>query len=386
MTDTTTLHPTKSSHHRFHFLDALRGIVSIVVVFLHAPAFISFRPVQNAQLAVDFFFCLSGFVIAFSYEKRLQDALSLKNFMVARAIRLYPVYLLGIVSGTIAFFAFDFHLRLTHIVMARLAALLSLQILMLPPLQLWYNYSLFPLDFPAWSMFFEILANLAYAWMVRRRLAGTGYLLTIILISLAVLGYWLRRGGTIDVGQIRFAVSLLAVFRVAFSFLAGVLIFRLFRSQGTPHWPALQSAAIAIIIASTMIFFLLGPYVAMRARLSTLITVAILFPCLVYVGARCRLSPFWHAPCAFLGDLSYPLYLLHVPLMSLMSLPWIFKATQEHPSTQLVFIPAVLLISSAAAVLATKYYDVPVRKFLTSRYNEYLLMQPVPIQTGANNA
>jgi peptidoglycan/LPS O-acetylase OafA/YrhL len=380
MTHTTGLHPTKSRQHRFHFLDALRGIVSILVVFLHAPGYVVFRPVQNAQLAVDFFFCLSGFVIAFSYEKRLQNALSLKDFMVARAIRLYPIYLLSITFGMVSFFVFDFHLSLTHTIIARLVALIFLQLVMLPPLRLWFSPSLFPLDFPAWSMFFEVLANLAYAWMLRRRIAGIGMVLTVAMSSLTVLGYWLLHGGTIDVGQMRFASSLLAIFRVAFSFLAGVLVFRLFRQQQTPHWPPLQSAAIALLLAAALVFLLVGPYLAMREQRSTLITIAIVFPCFIYLGARCRLSAFWHPSCTFLGDISYPLYLLHVPVMGLLSLSWISRAMHESPLTQAASITGILCISIAASVLATKYYDVPVRKFLTRRYNSRLPNQPLVVQ------
>ena len=377
---TTSIHPTKTSHHRFHFLDALRGVVSILVVFLHAPGYVLFRPVQNAQLAVDFFFCLSGFVIAFSYEKRLQTALSLKDFMVARAIRLYPIYLLGITFGIVSFFAFDFHLNLTHTIIVRLFALVFLQMLMLPPLRLWFSASLFPLDFPAWSMFFEVLANFAYAWILRRRTAGVGQIFTIVVVSLTVLGYWVLHGGTIDVGQMRFASSLLAIFRVAFSFLAGVLVFRLFRKQQTPHWPALQSAAIAFVLAAALIFLLVGPYPAMRAQRSTLVAIALVFPCFIYLGAHCRLSAFWHTSCTFLGDLSYPLYLLHVPIMGLLSLSRISRAMHEHPATQAAFVIGILCISIVVSVIATKYYDMPVRRFLTQLYNNRLSRQPVAVQ------
>ena len=299
--------------------------------------------------------------------------------MVARAIRLYPIYLLGITFGIVSFFAFDFRLNLTHTIFARLFALVFVQILMLPPLRLWFSPSLFPLDFPAWSMFFEVLANLAYAWMLRRRVAGAAQVFTIVLVSLAVLSYWLLRGGTIDVGQMRFASSLLAIFRVAFSFLAGVLVFRLFRKQQTLHWPPLQSAATAFVIAAALIVLLIGPYLVLRAHWSTLIAVALVFPGLIYLGARCRLSTFWHPTCTFLGDLSYPLYLLHVPIMGLLSLSWINRAMHEHPASQAAFVTGILLLSVAVSVFATKYYDIPVRRRLTQRYNNRLSRQPAAV-------
>jgi peptidoglycan/LPS O-acetylase OafA/YrhL len=372
------LHPTASSQHRFHFLDALRGIASILVVFLHTPRYIQFRPVHNSHLAVDFFFCLSGFVIAFSYEQRLQNTLSLKRFLVARVVRLYPTYLLGIALGTVAFFAFDFHLRMTHTVAARLFALFFLQTLMLPPLRLWWSISLFPLDFPAWSMFFEMLANLAYAWMVRRRLASFRVIFGIVLISLVVTSCWLLHGGTIGVGEMRAWSSLLGIPRVAFSFLFGVLIFRLFRRQGAPRWAPPSSGVIAIAAVSVMIFVLAGPFATMQARPFTLFSVAALFPAIVYLGARCRLSALWQGPCTFLGELSYPLYLLHVPFIKVLSMPWIMRAALRHPAAQFALVPGVIVIAGAFSLLASKYYDVPVRRSLTRRYNAYLLRQAMP--------
>jgi peptidoglycan/LPS O-acetylase OafA/YrhL len=370
------LHPTATSQHRFHFLDALRGIASVLVVYKHAPLYIRFRPVENSYLAVDFFFCLSGFVIAFSYEKRLQETLTLGRFLVARAIRLYPTYLLGIAFGTLKFFAFGGRPRITHTLIGPVVALIFLQTLMLPPLRVWPSPNLFPLDFPGWSMFFEMLANLSYAWMLRRRLASTGKLVAIILISLLVIIGWLLHGRIISVGSLSNRTSLLGVFRVAFSFLIGVLIFRLFRRQGTPHWTARRSGLVALAAALLMIFLLIGPLTAMRTRMFTLICVATVFPCIVYVGARCRLSAVWHRPCTFLGELSYPLYLLHVPCMALLSVPWVMQQTNRHPGMQSAEVPVVILIASAVSVLASKYYDVPVRKYLTRLYNAHLLKRP----------
>jgi peptidoglycan/LPS O-acetylase OafA/YrhL len=73
-------------------LDGLRGIAAFSVVFFH----LSFgpnntSPISKAYLAVDFFFALSGFVIAKAYEKKLSERLSLFEFIKIRVIRLYPL-------------------------------------------------------------------------------------------------------------------------------------------------------------------------------------------------------------------------------------------------------------------------------------------------------
>src|ERR1039458_3367376 len=80
---------------RFHLLDAMRGIAAILVVLYHIPSIFKHTlDFPNSILAVDFFFCLSGFVIAFSYEQRLRDHLNFRDFMVVRLTRLYPLFAL----------------------------------------------------------------------------------------------------------------------------------------------------------------------------------------------------------------------------------------------------------------------------------------------------
>ena len=85
----------------FGTMNGLRGIAALAVVGYH----FSLRGplhLQNGFLAVDLFFVLSGFVIAYSYEKRLREGLPLKDFVLIRFIRLYLLYLLGTLFPIIA--------------------------------------------------------------------------------------------------------------------------------------------------------------------------------------------------------------------------------------------------------------------------------------------
>ncbi len=81
-----------------HFvaLDSLRGIAALMVAFHH------FRTdslldgltiVRQAWLFVDFFFLLSGFVIAATYRDRLARGHGVLPFMLLRIGRLYPLHL-----------------------------------------------------------------------------------------------------------------------------------------------------------------------------------------------------------------------------------------------------------------------------------------------------
>lgn len=85
---------------RFQALDSLRGICALLVCVFHfrvsSPIFFS-RLVQESWAFVDFFFVLSGFVIALNYRSRLLNAFGLKAFIGLRFFRLYPLHFFIIV-------------------------------------------------------------------------------------------------------------------------------------------------------------------------------------------------------------------------------------------------------------------------------------------------
>src|ERR1700761_290962 len=86
------------SKQHFAVLDGMRGIAALIVLILHT-AQTHRSGLPQAALAVDFFFILSGFVVAYAYEARLQSTLSLASFARVRLIRLYPLIFLGVSMG-----------------------------------------------------------------------------------------------------------------------------------------------------------------------------------------------------------------------------------------------------------------------------------------------
>ena len=85
---------------RYETLDALRGLAALAVVVFHLGQ-VRLAPdlVPHGYLAVDFFFVLSGFVVAHAYEEALRGSLSFRSFALRRAIRLYPLAILGATAG-----------------------------------------------------------------------------------------------------------------------------------------------------------------------------------------------------------------------------------------------------------------------------------------------
>jgi peptidoglycan/LPS O-acetylase OafA/YrhL len=376
---------TPPSHHRFHLLDALRGVAAIVVISWHVPQYLLSQATQSSYLAVDFFFCLSGFVIAFSYERRLQESLGLREFITARLIRLYPTYLLGILLGIATFLLLQ---DVPRALVGRFALMIVLQLFMLPVMGAWESRFAFPLDFPAWSLFFELVANIGFAFVVRRGLVKNR---PLIIVASALSLCWVlqaTRGGSLDAGWSNGLTSILkGVVRVSLSFTLGVLVFRLFRRTPPLRVPGQLHGGLAGVVAIFLIVILLSPVAVLRTTGFHLLTVTLLFPALVYCGALIKTPAYLTGICVFLGNISYPIYLLHAPITDALNSKSVSIFAMRHHAIARFFLPAVILLAIAIAYLATKFYDVPVRRLLTKRYNSAIAAKSLEVQSSiATNA
>ncbi len=91
----TSPHPVNPVHRRFEALDSLRGVCAILVVMFHMPVASHWRDwglIQHSYLFVDYFFVLSGFVIAHAYSQRLKTSQDAGRFMVRRLGRVWPLH------------------------------------------------------------------------------------------------------------------------------------------------------------------------------------------------------------------------------------------------------------------------------------------------------
>lgn len=371
--------PTSSSHHRFHLLDGLRGLVSILVVYLHAPAYLNLRAGHDTTLGVDFFFCLSGFVIAFSYERRLQLSLTFKEFLSARLTRLYPIYLFALVEGTVSFLLVMVKFPLSLAATGRLVLLFLLQLFMLPGFGAWRSHLLFPLNFPAWSLFFELLVNIAFAAAIRKRIAGNKALAAVYAVSLAMMiGLTTQYKGT-DVGWGWNAGHLIGgAARVSLSFVAGVLIYRYTRSRPQQAFSWRTGSLVTAGIVVSILLILQSPVPVLRTKLFQLLAISCLLPAAVYLGSRCKTSNRFTPVCAFLGEISFPLYLIHAPIMVLLDLPAAKAVLLRTPALQIFVVPVVLLIAGTISYFVLEFYDRPVRKYLRQRQHAGPAANPLP--------
>ena len=361
--------PTPASHHRFHLLDALRGLVAVFVVLVHAPAYLQTRiPIHNAFLGVDFFFCLSGFVIAFSYERRLLGDLSLGSFMRARLIRLYPVYLAGSLLGAILLLTVDAHLPGTFTLPHKLRCF-ALAMALLPNLDPRISALMFPLDLPAWSLFFEVVANLVFGLVVRARLSSTWPYLATAALSALFLGRSLASGRLLgEIGWNSSAALLpLGLARVALSFAMGMVVLQLYRARPHPLWLKPLKPALPLAVTAFLVLLLVAPARSMQTGSFQLLCLALLFPAVVLLGAYSHLAPALDAVAVVLGDISYPLYMVHLFFLRPLGFRHVVVFAQKHPAAAVLLLPADILLAAIASWFLARRYDAPIRRALNRR-------------------
>jgi peptidoglycan/LPS O-acetylase OafA/YrhL len=343
----------------FDTLNGMRGIAALAVAAMHIQWFLGVLHPLIVSVVVDFFFVLSGFVIAYSYEADLQRGTSRRDFLLARLIRLYPLFFLGLVLGAVSKALYEFPDN-----PMTFWGNVVFNLLMLPyPLPYPQTYDdLFPLNYPAWSIFYEWIAYILFAMLIRR--LTDRWLAGVVLVGLAALIYTGLAEGTLDRGTWR--PSLMGGFaRVTFSFFVGVALHRLWQRSPT-RWAMHPTVLFALLIVP----LLWRPdNQADFAWLYELLVVSIWMPMMVWLGTGSVARGVWRKISAVLGTISYPLYITHATIY-----PYVFH--YNDPQSPVFFEqnapwPAltVIVLLCIASWLVAIYVDLPLRK----QFNRILL-------------
>ncbi|MBV8472744.1 MAG: acyltransferase [Hyphomicrobiales bacterium] len=342
----------------FPVMDGLRGVAALCVMFYHFTQTANVRLFPQGSLAVDIFFCLSGFVIAQSYQARLDDGLSLLGFARVRLVRLYPLYCVGLALGVVNLLATG-ALGGQAYEIGKFGLVVVNGLFVLPTLARFTigigadqtDHVAFPLNGPSWSLFFELLSNALYAVLRPRGL--TLVLLVSVLAVLFVETSLLYRGPSGWGSH-----NILGGFpRALFAFYLGTGLRQLWgtgalRVPGRLAPAALVLTPIVCSAPDSLIGFLAAALIAAPAMV-----------CLA--TAQPRLSPLARRAFALLGEISYPLYAIHLPAFGLLKLA--IDALSGAPlDTPLSLVAATALgVGLVIVCLAlSRLYDRPVRRAL----------------------
>ncbi len=369
-----------ASKPRYEILDGLRGVAAIIVVIFHLFETYSHGPrfqiVNHGYLAVDFFFVLSGFVIGYAYDDRW-DRMTIGGFFKRRLVRLHPMVIMGTLIGALLFYfgACHMYAPIMQTPWWKLLLITLLGCTLLPALPSWDIrgwQEMHPLNGSAWSLFFEYIANILYALVIRhfpKIVLGIFVALSAVLtidlsFNLNMFGllgpyhapYTVIGGWSVTPEQLYIGVS-----RLLYPFFAGLLLSRMnwvLKVKRGFWWCSLM---VAVILALPCLGPADKPWIdgAYNA-----VVILLLFPLVVSMGAGSKVTGAKSvAVCKWLGEISYPLYITHYPFLY-VQMAWAEAHHDAPMGTHIAVAVSVFIIAIAVAQVTLKLYDTPVREWL----------------------
>ncbi len=367
----------KSSKPHYEILDGLRGVAALLVVFfhvfeIHSHGDHSKQIINHGYLAVDFFFLLSGFVLGYAYDDRW-GKMTLKDFFKRRIIRLQPMIIIGSIIGALLFYFQDSPALgwggINEVPVWKMLLVMLIGFTLIPvgkglDIRGWNE--MHPLNGPAWSLFFEYIANIVYA-LVLRRVSKIVLAILVVVAAGFTIHYALTNpnGDIIGGWSIDDSTQLkIGFIRLAFPFLAGLLLARMGKLRYTKN--AFLSAALLLVVLLSVPR--LGDADSLWLNgLYECFCLIIMFPFIIWLGAGGKVQGYKASKvCKFLGDISYPIYITHFPI-AYVYMAWVtnnnLTLEQSWHYGLLVVIAAV-----ATAYLAMRFYDLPIREWLRKKF------------------
>lgn len=338
----------------------MRGVAAVSIVVFHFMEYVhsDYRDsfIGHGFLAVDFFFCLSGFVIAYAYDDRMAK-MGAWQFFKSRLIRLHPMIIIGSVIGLLGFLFDPFSNDASMLGFGKIFLMFLASVLLIPfPTMPERGLQLFNFNSPSWSLFFEYVANIFYAlvlYKIRKQ-----FLLLLTILAAVALCFVAHRSGNL-LGGWSGNNFWDGCARISYSFLAGMLVYR-------SNWIIKTNLGFISLSVLLLLAFVMPSF--KWNWLTESMVVLFYFPFLVALGAGASLTPAFEKICVFMGKISYPLYMVHYAAIN-----WFghYYLSHQVGTAQLIFIVIIgtfLLLGFAWLVM--KIYDIPVRKYLTERRNK----------------
>lgn len=375
-----------SSKPRFEILDGLRGVAAMIVVAFHLFETYSAGPseqiLNHGYLAVDFFFILSGFVVGYAYDNRW-GRMTTWDFFKRRLIRLQPMVILGTLIGAFWFYmggapGFELVMQTPWWKLLLVTVLGCLMIPTPPSMDVRGWQEVNSLNGAVWSLMWEYVANILYALFLRRigtkllaaMVFASAFLTVDLALNLDVFSlldarsyarYTVIGGFCLTPDQIYIGIC-----RLLYPFLCGLLLYRLgWRirlNRGGMLWCSLAVAAVLVVphVGGDSHQWLNGIYCA--------VAILLVFPAIVAAGAGSPLKGRkTTAVCKFLGEISYPLYITHYPMIY-VQMNWAAQHADAPLGTHIWMAVAIFAAAIAVAYASVRLYDIPIRERLAAKF------------------
>ena len=373
---------------RYEILD---GVAAVIVVMFHLfetySKGVPYQILNHGYLAVDFFFVLSGFVVGYAYDSRWSNGMTFGNFCKRRIIRLQPMLIFGTIVGALLFYMQGDHpdfsiIKETSWWIVVLIMIWGGTVLPIPKawdIRGWSEFN--PLNGATWSLLWEYIANLLYGLFLHRFRLRTLIVLAVLAALLVVnvclnidifgmldvrnyAAYTIIGGWSLTPDQLLIGFS-----RLAYPFLIGLVISRVAKLQirVSRHGFIWCSIILAIILimprmggANPDNFWMNGLY--------EIIAILLMFPVLIMMGRGSTvIGEKYEGLCKFLGNISYPLYVTHYPIIY-VQMSWV-ASHHDAPTSQHIFMGCCyFIIAIGLAYASMKLYDIPVRQWLSAKF------------------
>lgn len=345
-------------HANLHWLQALRGIAALMVLFFHmnphwnlAPALAWSGPATRWGFSgVDIFFALSGFVVYRSAQRTI-PAQGIRAFAKKRLLRIYlgywPVLLLIALTTLLVYHE---SLPATRKV--------AMSTLLLYP-NIWDNWLA-----PAWSLTMELYF---YLWIALLTLVPPAWRIRAIVCTMIGLAAWGLGWLLVDqqavfegLQPLRYALTALGI-----EFLTGALLAHAWEKRARLFMrPALTITICTVLAAAGLALGTTSPWFdrveVMRAASFGVMGVSLLTIALTLEHTRLE-PPRW---LIAVGDASYSLYLLHTFLLD-ASGRWRFKLNIQSPELLLAYLVALPVAIVLLSLLWYRWLERPLLKVLS---------------------
>lgn len=371
---------------RYDILDGLRGIGALIVLAFHLfetynTGDATTQPINHGYLAVDFFFLLSGYVIGYAYDDRWGSKMGLRDFALRRLIRLHPMVIMGGLVGVVLYYFGDADVftlipQTAPWVVLGMLVLHALMIPVLPSMDIRAWGGTYPLNEATWSLFLEYVANVLYALVIRHlpRLALMVLVACFACLTVMQCFYIAPPGITLPQETAYTVIGgwgiwgeqlWIGVVRLLYPFFCGLLLARWGRKLHIPGGFWSCALLLIVLLAVPRVggsnpdnFWMNGLYES--------VIILLVFPVIVLMGAGSSISGRSESLCRWLGEISYPLYITHYPLIY-VQMSW-RSHHLDAPLSHHIFVALCIAVLALALAHATlRLYDLPVRDYLRKK-------------------
>lgn len=359
---------------KFDVLDSWRGIAALGVAYIHS----GLGSFKGGYLAVDFFFLLSGFILAYSYHGKSQLTRSPGQFVINRIARLYPLHIF-----TFILFALVIFWERGEFPKYGNDELFSI----FQQLTLTHNIGLSPIggtwNFPSWSISVELWVGIIFIAFIRPTTSSFKLLFT----SLAIMVFLSSHVDNLDLSFQNFYVFINAgILRCLGLFLVGILAYRSWQvvrnlELSFVAWSVIEVIAVSL---SCLLLFMRDEY---HSEVDFFAPVIFYVVVLVFAMEKGILSMLLFN-LRYLGKISYSIYLNHLSIMIILR----YLTSKYNPWTGdfNAFYYFVVLIGFSA--LTYHFIEIPGKRLLQNALKKGAALKnrklptEEPRQNFANNS